>query len=123
MIPVDQTKLGTLEENREDNCLAACVASILELDLADVLDLPDTASWLRDLAEWMVTEHKLCPMVLENLPPFFHGHAIAYGPGPRGHLHAVVWRQEPGSGAIAHDPHPSRAGLKRANRFVVFVKT
>lgn len=103
MIPVNQTIFGDA-----GNCMAASVASVFEVPLASVPDLrgeawwPALANWLRNLG-W-------APLYFQALPHDFVGYCLGLGDGPRGRRHAVVWRGGP-QGGIAHDPHPSRAGL------------
>ena len=106
MIPVDQTKLY-LPGKQSGNCLPAALASILELSLSNVPafeDVPDRiwfrsiVSWLRDLGfQLLAWEQEI----------HFEGYYIAHGRTVRDTNHSVVYR----GGKLAHDPHPSRAGL------------
>lgn len=94
------------------NCFSACVASLLELPLADVpyfMGQTDDHDWLGELNTW------LAPRVLYALCLTFGGDYelpglfILGGQSPRGDwCHAVVAR---GRGEVVHDPHPSRAGV------------
>lgn len=101
------------------NCWAACLASILELDIADVPEFdagdPDDldGTWARKTNRWLA-QFGLAFLEYPSLPPesylamgmsVYH---IITGPSPRNSgMHAVVGL----NGKIVHDPHPSRAGL------------
>jgi hypothetical protein len=125
MIPVTQTLFG----KAEGNCLAACVASILELDLADVPNFcadQSDGSWLRRLADWLA-ERALCavhasfvdgdpgvvpaPEDLATMRAWMKlrrvGFAIVSGYTTRGLSHSTVWFD----GELVHDPHPSQDPL------------
>lgn len=98
MKPVDQSLL--VDRDGHGDCLRACVASILELPLADV---PDFAlfgpNWM-----WALVAFAECDF---DTYGEHSGVFIANGPGPRGTRHSVVYEDY----AMVHDPHPSRAGL------------
>ena len=127
MRPVDQSKFGY----PEGNCLMACVASILEVELCDLPDLflrccrttdegltwSDRGEhWLDVLQEgvkvhgWEASWRDAKP---EETPPA--GYAIAGGPTGRtfdedgrdvGHCVVCL------DGVMVHDPHPERTGLR-----------
>lgn len=115
MIPVDQDKFGM----PHGNCMAACVASVLELPLAEVPNFVEFGEeWWAKLVEflasrscavvWCRREAHACQQI--DLHPIVSaGHfLIVSGPSPRGDfLHCVIEHR----GAIVHDPHPSRAGI------------
>lgn len=105
MKPVDQTRFG----DPDGNCLAACVASLLDLKL-DEVPIPGTEGWLEELAEWLAPRG-MWPLLLTRCTRdhlvHLHGYAIVSGPSVRGLMHATVWR----CGEMVHDPHPSRAGI------------
>lgn len=103
MIRVDQTTFGDA-----GNCLAASVASVCHLSLAQVPDLRGE-QWWPTLSAWL-RQSGWTPVYVEALSLDFTGYCIGLGDGPRGRRHAVVWAGGP-NGGIAHDPHPSRAGL------------
>lgn len=119
MKPVFQTVFSNPENTTYGNCFAACVASILELDLADVPELSagdhtDTnARWLRTLNDWLRTKD-MAYLEIGSLPPDDYAYLnistyhIVVGPSPRGsYNHAVVGL----NGKIVHDPHPDGSGL------------
>jgi hypothetical protein len=125
MFPVTQTLFG----REEGNCLAACVASILEFDLADVPNFcanQSDGSWLRKLADWLA-EEGMCavhasfvdgdpgvvpaPEDLATMRAWMNlrriGFAIVNGYTTRGLSHSTVWFE----GELVHDPHPSKDPL------------
>lgn len=111
MKPVHQDKFGV----EEGNCFAACIASILELPLADVPNFcVDRKHWLQHCNDWLAKrglayiEFKLTggevPIWMTDV-----GHHVISGPSPRGDFHHCVVGLD---GKMVHDPHPSGAGLK-----------
>ena len=113
MTPVMQSKLWTPDAPLRGNCNAACLASLLDIPLWMVPPFEDMAGDLQSERrnEWLI---RLFGYSLERI----HGHEaarlpefyIACGPSPRGDgriYHAVVYR----AGVLAHDPHPSGAGI------------
>jgi len=114
MKPVDQTRFGVTD----GNCMESCVASILELDLADVPDLGTCAEgWLRRLNDWLAP--KGLAYVEMSVPahgPYARGvPCIMSGESPRfpDVDHACVGETERQGAKVVHDPHPSRAGLPK----------
>jgi hypothetical protein len=129
MIPVDQTKFGM----PAGNCLAACVASILECPLADVPDLWEAEqagkNWLRVLNQWLADRYGLWYFTADPRRPDSGftawwspgGHYVMGGQSPRPECtagHACVAKD----GNIVHDPHPSRAGLVTVEDYGFFLK-
>ena len=118
MRPVDQTRFGA----PDGNCMEACVASILELELGGVPDLAVSGDdWHDTLADFLA-RFDLEPLELDArktrgiwVPTGFH---IISGKSPRGNfLHAVVGL----GGKMVHDPHPNREGLAKEEQWIVFV--
>lgn len=124
MIPIYQTRLGP-----RGNCLAACIASLIEVPIEDVdfscADHPHT---------WDdVAREKLRPFGLSYIyakvrreggkgyPALWTGPTlcIAHGPSPRATDHAVVydcrWKRH------AHDPHPDNVGIAYVDAVSVIV--
>ena len=98
MKPVDQ--LFLVDRDGRGDCLRACEASILELDPHDVPDV--------GLFGWSWMQALVCYADLTLIVPGeVSGYWIAGGMGPRGIRHSVVYL----GAEMAHDPHPSRAGL------------
>jgi len=108
MIPVDQTQFR--DQGYHGNCFQACVASILERPLDHVPNFSEVHGpyFMRGFRGWLV-EQGLGAVYLNGSAVWPVGaHSIATGKSPRGDfLHSVVWLGR----KIAHDPHPSRAGI------------
>lgn len=120
MKPTDQTKIG--KDN--GNCFMACAASILGLDLEEVVDLtpcysrPGSDNWADAFEAWLnsVGWTSLCVTPSKNLT--CSAFAIASGLSPRGDfLHSVVWKE----GEVVHDPHSSRDGLAGPIKDLIFL--
>lgn len=114
MKPVDQS----IFKAPGGDCMAACVASILELPLEAVPN-PQSDEWYK---EW---DAFLLPLNLRLIyfrpqeegwaPP---GYSILAGKSPRGDWdHAVVCYD----GRIVHDPYPGRAGVTSVVDYAVFM--
>ncbi len=111
MKPVDQICL--IENGEVGDCVRACTASILELKPEDVphfVELEPGAAWYDTWVKFM-NDHGYNPIMYEGdmtLRPRFMGYSLASGETIRGSKHMVIFW----NGDLAHDPHPSRAGLK-----------
>lgn len=107
MKPIDQTQFAG--EGAGGDCVRASLASILELPIdavphfLEAADLPE--QWEIEFLEWL--EARGVTIWREQGHYVFEGFYLASGPAERGVSHMVVYRD----GALAHDPHPSRAGL------------
>ncbi|MCM8735994.1 hypothetical protein M5E06_17820 [Azospirillum sp. A1-3] len=119
MKPVDQDRFHDKEAGTRGNCMQAAVASLLGLPLADVpdfLEARDRGSheelalgyWLEGLGFDMIR------LPGNHCPDAYY---LASGPASRGVHHMVVMK----AGELAHDPHPSRAGLLKADHVYVLV--
>jgi len=115
--PLDQTIFGVVtpeDGKRPGNCWQACVASLLDLPLDQVPHFIEVSprTWERHTRRF-VFEHTGLDLgcFLPEFPLTEPGqYVIGSGPSPRGDfLHAVIL--DGATGALAHDPHPSRAGL------------
>lgn len=111
MKPVMQSKLYAQDAIHNGNCYAACLASLLDLPLWMVPPFEDMfgrSDWHDRTQEWLERLFKLRLVrseghPVEMLPEYY----IASGLSPRGVRHSVLYR----AGQIAHDPHPSGAGI------------
>lgn len=112
MKPTDQT----IFDLGKGNCFAACLASILEMPITEVVHFPEgecplwrdlVNAWLDDKGMFFL-DIALHGDMRDSLVKYW-GHHIIMGDSPRpGDLrHAVVGYR----GEIIFDPHPSRAGL------------
>jgi hypothetical protein len=111
--PADQTTFGF----PDGNCFSACVASLLEVDVAEVPWFMGHDEWWPHFEAWLRPRgyYALCCPLGDYRPPGFH---ILSGKSPRGdYMHSVVAR----GAEVVHDPHPSRAGLDSRVDFIVLV--
>jgi hypothetical protein len=101
--PVDQTAYGF----HDGNCFNACVASILEVSLADVPRFSGTR-WFAQFSRWLA-DRQMAATFTKHGVRVLPGYSIAGGPSSRfaGRMHACVALD----GIVVHDPHPSREGL------------
>lgn len=121
MKPAHQTLFGS----QEGNCWAACIASILELPVAEVPNLGVEPDWLGATYRWLQPRgytglyygpYSDPPTKLIAGPSVWH---IVSGTSPRDPnvLHAVVAFGD----ELRHDPHPSAAFIVGpvVDRFVI----
>jgi hypothetical protein len=112
MIPVKQDKLYSKEGIGNGNCLAACLASLLEVPLWMVPPFDQMFGrddWRHRISEWLERMFGLTLVRVSGhhpggLPEFY----IANGPSPRGVYHSTIFSR----GALVHDPHYSDGGIK-----------
>lgn len=115
MKPVNQSILHDPENGKIGNCFQACVASIFELPIEEVphfVKIWDSRWWLL-FSEWL-DDYGIEPVEITGdryIPP---GHYIASGPTNRGTLHCCIYHE----GMLAHDPHPSKAGLLKVTMVI-----
>lgn len=146
MTPITQTILGTPVNGRtchemwaEDpewlpgNCLQAAVASLMDLPLNEVPHFvadrrPGPSPWLamRTFARQHGVDFGWCPVTPEYADTLAalrseardaeneFRYCLAAGESPRGTRHVVVW--DLADDDLAHDPHPSGAGLVTRDR-------
>lgn len=113
MKPVDQTILAGAEGPRKGNCFQASVASILEMPIEDVPHFMEEADWRGALLEFLqlrglyYLETTFAEQYSQDFFDSYGGYHLMSGRGERGINHTVVGLR----GKLAHDPHPSRAGL------------
>lgn len=121
MKPVDQEFLHKPEEGSVGDCLRACLASVLELPIADVPHFaklyPTAPECWCEVFDWLEDRgHEYVYVGLINLDRdrFY----IASGPSPRSGRHAVVCK----GSEVIHDPHPSKSGLTGSKATWVFAE-
>lgn len=122
MTPVDQTLFWTPEGNR-GNCQQAATASILDLPLDEVPNFHDCEQGFWRGFKDFIQSRGYVVMALRNgdMDSWCRhsgAHYLAYGQSPRGVSHAVVYCR----GVLAHDPHPSRAGILDVEEINVLVR-
>jgi hypothetical protein len=117
MIPVTQTKLHDPANGVRGNCLAAAIASVLEIPIDEVpafeehYDLPDD-EWFDLLYDFL--DGRQLEALYTDRPP--KGYAIAHGVGSTGIRHSVVVLD----GEFVHDPHPRGTFLKTVDYYWFF---
>jgi len=110
LIPVEQTRTGSLI----GNCFAACLASILEISISSVPDFDaDGNAFLRQVNDFLLPLDLFYIQVSPDNPTFpevfRYGnvwHTIE-GISERGGQHACVGN----AGELVFDPHPGGKGL------------
>ncbi|WP_425953291.1 hypothetical protein [Ralstonia pseudosolanacearum] len=106
MRPIDQTKHE--RTGQRGNCLAAALASILEIQINEVPAFEEMApgAWKEELFEWCAARGYL--VVREQATLNLDEAYVLVGISEAGCRHAVV----ASAGIIVHDPHHLRLGLK-----------
>lgn len=111
MTPVKQNVLYSDDAIGNGNCLAACLATLLDLPLWMVPPFEQMFgrdAWRMRTHEWTKRFFNLDLVrtgghEIAAMPKFY----IANGPSPRGVYHSVVYS----AGQLVHDPHFSDAGI------------
>lgn len=101
------------------NCLQACIASVLELPLADVPNFAifgsdpatgdENPEWWREICKWS-RSRGIEPIWLDGNGSWFKtfpGFTIAFGDTASGSKHCVVMK----GGTLTHDPLPDGRGV------------
>jgi hypothetical protein len=143
MKPIKQTRLSNPEGTVHGNCFTACVAALLDMEVDQVPDMQEgDGKWFDPFWE-TITAHGLKfeghrnrfrhnadgslaaedPGFFEELAnyPGVDGYVIVAGPSLREYVtrgHSVIYRY----GKLAHDPHPSGAGLKDVTDFYLITR-
>lgn len=120
-----QTKFTSPDQSVHGNCLAACLASLLELPLEQVPALEDAGErWFNVMYEFLQahgcdyrgtkytgpSSNRFWWEFLLERNIGIDGYFIVGGKSPRAWVvrgHAVIYKD----GVMVHDPHPSGAGL------------
>lgn len=109
-----QTKFYNAETGSRGNCIVACYANVLLLNIKDcpafeeLFDCKPNGFWFECINLWFREigyELKICQEeeeIPDNIEYYF-----AYGPTLRGVMHQVIYK----SGKLFFDPHPSNAGI------------
>lgn len=122
MSRVDQT-IFVNDPERKGNCVAACIASLLDEpldkvphfiefgiaygDSEDVHAVSAGNNWWAMMLGYLAARG-WWPVELEKVTDAdTHEFVLVAGMSPRGVLHQVIYRE----GRLWHDPHPSRAGV------------
>jgi len=121
MIPVHQDLFydpALADDQQRGNCYQAALASLLELPLNDVpnfvgIDVAGGENWWTHSTQWLYNrgyDMYYWPIEDENNPlePAPDEHYLISGKSPRGNFYHVAVYLD---GNLAHDPHPSGAGI------------
>lgn len=121
MRPVRQTET----ELGRGNCLAACVASLLELEIGEVPNFRLATDPWGGMQAWLGARGLFavrCPADPERIYPTPRVHCILTGPSPRNPVaHAVIGEWAGVETRIVHDPHPDGTGLAGPAEWVIFL--
>lgn len=138
MIPVTQTKVVVTNSKGDmvvrGNCLAACIASLLEMPITDVpnfetlYSISDTyyydvlSAWLKHLGFEIYNDSRfMCFHDDESKSQYKDEPKDKYymvsGLSPRGIQHVCIYQ----NGKLIHDPHPSREGITTEEYFETIV--
>jgi hypothetical protein len=114
MKPILQTKFG-----EQGNCLQACIASLLEIEMDAVPEFPISGQFLH--LERFMRQRGLQPVAYppERFTPPYDVYYLVWGLSPRGIRHSVIYQNN----LMVHDPHPDCSGLTTIEQFTVFVAT
>lgn len=117
MIEVDQTILHG--NGLRGNCLQACIASIMELDIEEVPHFAnhEGADWFDRMNDWFIKRGMWILYIQDDYGFMPHGYSIICGTSPRQVRHSCVALD----GKLIFDPHPSRAGLIEVDSYYLFV--
>ena len=113
MIPIQQTKFHS--DSQKGNCLAACIASLLEISLNQVPEFEemDREDWQSALLDFLLNRGKTLSILYDEvdfkLEEAGDSCYIANGRSPRDLdvRHAVIFK----NGKLEFDPHPSGDGI------------
>jgi hypothetical protein len=114
MTPQRQTVFVATNEKGRGNCMSACIASILNLPIEEVIDtasdeVRDGGFW-EPIYQWLQSRGFKALSVAPNSPLLNNKYSIGIGTSPRGKFnHSVVCK----NGRMVFDPHPSDDGVVR----------
>lgn len=98
-----------------DDCISACLASVLEIPLKEVprffeIAGADETEWWRAIKAWLATRGWGVINIDCNAFKLrrIDGYLIVAGESARGLGHSTVWHK----GKMIHDPHPEQSGIK-----------
>lgn len=131
MNPVDQTKL--LERDGEGDCCRAAIASLLEIPLDKVPKFEkmgkeqsvEVIAFLESMGYeycgYYAFRDSIPKKDKKRIGPGINGHFFAIGQSPRNDevYHAIIVDSR---GNLAHDPHPSRDGVRGRIDIMIFNK-
>lgn len=124
MIPKTQTRLhkGLFPISDRGNCFPACIASILEMDVEDVIQIQehyDDPEWPQILQRWLNSKGYRW-RTIEPEDNVSGKYILVSGTSPRfpDCSHIVIYKD----GIMVHDPHPDRTGILNEQNFEIIEK-
>lgn len=119
MKAVYQTKFG----EPEGNCFAACLASLLEINIDDVPDFSpqpdDKLLWFEKANIFLRTYGLVSMFFTPEFPIPKDTFYLINGMSPRGLDHSTIGK----NGVIVHDPHPDGGGVNPITDLMMFFRT
>lgn len=110
MKPVFQDKFYDPRVPTKGNCTQAAIASILEKELDEVPNFVEEEYFWTSIKDYLYARgFKLTEHHKDHVPD---GYYLVSGLSPRDVLHMVIYLD----GELAHDPHPSGAGILGPDR-------
>lgn len=115
------------DQTIEGDCLAACIASLMEVELDEIPDFTKYEDdWFNGMQLWF-EKRGLCVLniALPATQPWYampgNPWAIFVGLSEAGVPHSVVGRCEGDRFAIVHDPHPNQRGVDKVDSVIFIV--
>jgi hypothetical protein len=119
MRKIKQNKFG-----KEGNCLEACIASLLEIDI-NIIPCYKKENWNILLNVWLIKNYGyyILPLSVKGFFASFQKLMkdtlyIASGYSKRGLFHATIWKNN----KMIFDPHPSNIGIKEIEAIDFLIK-
>ena len=124
MRPVKQTRLhkGLYPISDRGNCFPACIASILEMECEDVIQIQeyyDDNNWNKILFDWLYERGYLWRSATIEEIRSKDAYILVTGGSTRypDLTHITIWQD----GKMVHDPHPDNSGITDQRCFEVIV--
>lgn len=122
MKPIKQTRLhkGLTPVTDRGNCFPACIASILEMECEDVIqiqELYDENDWSQKLCDWLFERGYVWRYATIEEIRSTDKYLLVTGESPRfkGTLHVTIYQ----NGKMVHDPHPDNTGILDERNFEI----
>lgn len=106
MILVDQTILAGNDRGTPGNCMQACFASLLDLNLDDVPHFALFVWYPKAIELWLLGRGLDITITQTTEWPTSGAHIVC-GVSPRAISHVVCWQN-----GVMWDPHPDHTGLE-----------
>lgn len=112
MTPIRQTIFVADNPEGWGNCMSACLASILDRPLSEVINVCDPKvrenGFWPPIIDWL-EEQGYAFEIIHDFKRVSGKYSIGSGPSPRGNFYHTVICYD---GKVVFDPHPSDEGLK-----------